>query len=71
MIARVCGELGVTWDEVSILDEPELADLYWEHIPVTMVDGHVLDRWAADERRLRAALAAAPPRQAPNTGVPE
>lgn len=56
VIARVCGELGVAWDEVSILDDPVLADQYWEQIPVTLVDGAVVGIWHVDEPRLRSAL---------------
>jgi hypothetical protein len=58
VIARVCAELAVAWDDVSILDDPGLADLYWEQIPVTLVDGAVVGIWHVDEVRLRAALAA-------------
>ena len=57
VIDRVCAELSVAWDEVSILDDPGLADLYWEQIPVTLVDGDVVGIWHVDEVRLRAALA--------------
>ena len=57
VVQRVCDELGVAWDEVSILDDPVLADLYWEQIPVTLVDGAVVGIWHADEAQLRAALA--------------
>jgi hypothetical protein len=57
VIARVCAELDVTWDEVSILDDPGLADLYWEQIPVTLVDGAVVGIWTVDEARLRDAVA--------------
>lgn len=57
VVARVCGELDLAWDEVSILDDPRLADLYWEQIPVTLVDGAVIGVWQVDEARLRAALA--------------
>ncbi|MFM2438148.1 MAG: hypothetical protein RLZ55_965, partial [Actinomycetota bacterium] len=59
VIQRVCAELGVDWDEVSILDDPGLADLYWEQIPVTLVDGAVVGIWTVEDARLRAALAAA------------
>ena len=59
VIERVCAELGVDWDEVSILDDPGLADLYWEQIPVTLVDGAVVGIWTVEDARLRAALAAA------------
>jgi hypothetical protein len=58
VIERVCAELGVGWDEVSILDDPGLADLYWEQIPVTLVDGAVVGIWTVEDARLRAALAA-------------
>jgi hypothetical protein len=58
VVAQVCAELGVTWEEASILDDPVLADLYWEQIPVTLVDGQVLDVWRVDPARLRAALTA-------------
>jgi hypothetical protein len=58
VIQRVCAELDATWDESSILDDPVLADLYWEQIPVTLVDGAVVGIWHVDEARLRAALAA-------------
>lgn len=57
VVAAVCTELGVAWTEASILDDPRLADLYWEQIPVTIVDGRVLDIWQVDATRLRAALA--------------
>jgi hypothetical protein len=57
VIAAVCAEAGVAWEEVSILHDPRLADLYWEQIPVTIVDGQVLDIWRVEAGRLRAALA--------------
>jgi hypothetical protein len=56
VVARVAGELGVPWDEVSILDDPGLHDRYWEQIPVTLVDGRQHDFWRVDEGRLRRAL---------------
>jgi hypothetical protein len=56
VIERVCADLGIAWDEVSILDDPGLADLYWEQIPVTLVDGAVVGVWTVDEARLRAAV---------------
>lgn len=56
VISRVATELGVTWEERSIVDEPELDAEYWEQIPVTLVDGRRHDYWRVDESRLRAAL---------------
>ena len=63
VIAAVCAETGDTFVEVSILDDPELADRYWEQIPVTLVDGVQHDFWRVDPARLKAALTAPPPEQ--------
>lgn len=57
VVAAVCAETGEEFVERSILDDPELADLYWEQIPVTLVDGVQHDYWRVDADRLRAALA--------------
>ncbi|AQZ67356.1 putative redoxin [[Actinomadura] parvosata subsp. kistnae] len=56
VIARVAGELGVPWEEVSIESSAELQEKYWEMIPVTLIDGVQHDFWRVDEARLRAAL---------------
>jgi glutaredoxin len=56
VVERVCSELGESYDEVSILDDPELQERYGEEIPVTFVDGRQHDFWRVDEVRLRAAL---------------
>ena len=57
VIAAVCAQTGDAYVELSILDDPELADQYWEQIPVTLVDGVQHDFWRVDPARLRAALA--------------
>jgi hypothetical protein len=62
VIAAVCAETGDGFVELSILDDPELADLYWEQIPVTLVDGAQHDFWRVDPVRLRAALSLPRPR---------
>lgn len=56
VVARVTADLGETFEERSILDDPELQERYWEQIPVTLVDGEQHDFWRVDEGRLRAAL---------------
>lgn len=56
-VEAVCAETGTTWEELSILDDPVLADLYGEQIPVVLVDGVVLDFWRVDAGRLRSAIA--------------
>ncbi len=56
VVARVCGDLGLAWEELSILDDPALMDEFWEKIPVVQVDGRTVDFWTVDEARLRALL---------------
>jgi hypothetical protein len=58
VIAGVCAELGEDFAEASILDDLDLADLYWEQIPVTLVDGVQVAHWRVDPDALRAALRA-------------
>ena len=55
-VMAVCAELGVEWEERSILDDPGLYDEYWEKIPVILIDGRVHDYWRVDPQRLRRAL---------------
>lgn len=57
VIARVAGDLGVSWEELDITQDPELNGRYWEQIPVTLIDGVQHDFWRVDEARLRTALA--------------
>ena len=56
VITLVCQDMGESFEEVSILDDPELYDRYWEQIPVTLVDGAQHDFWRVDAARLRARL---------------
>jgi len=56
VVAAVCADMGVSWGEVSLLDDPDLADRYAEQIPVVLVDGAVHDFWRVDAERLRKAL---------------
>ena len=58
VVARVCADLGETWEELDLDADPALAARYAEEIPVTLVDGHQHDFWRVDEVRLRRALGA-------------
>lgn len=49
----------VTFEELSLLDDPVLLAKYSEEIPVTLVNGEIHDFWRVDENRLRAAIASA------------
>ena len=56
VIEAVTTELGETYEEINILEHPELDEKYWEQIPVTLVDGAQHDFWRVDADRLRHAL---------------
>jgi hypothetical protein len=56
VVARVCTDLGETWEELDMDADPALAARYAEEIPVTLVDGRQHDFWRVDETRLRRAL---------------
>jgi hypothetical protein len=58
VVAAVAAEVGVGWEERSILDDPALEERYAEQIPVTLVDGRPHDFWRVSADRLRAALTA-------------
>lgn len=55
-VARVTGELGLTWEEVDVDGSAELADRYGDRVPVTLVDGREHGYWRVEEDRLRRAL---------------
>lgn len=56
VISQVCAELAIEWNELSILDDPELADEFWDRIPVTLIDDEVHDIYRVDPARLRSKL---------------
>ena len=58
VVAAVCAELGESFEEVSIDDDPELAVRFAHEVPVTFVDGSQHDFWRVDPARLRSALTA-------------
>ncbi len=58
VIAAVCAELSVEWEELDITTDDALYERWWEQIPVTLVDGVQHDFWRVDPDRLRAALTA-------------
>ena len=46
----------VTLDELSILDDAALHELYVEEIPVLLLNGRVHNIWRVDADRLRRSL---------------
>ena len=60
VISEVTADVGESFVELSVLEDPELLARYAEEIPVTLVDGRQHDYWRVDGARLRAALAQPP-----------
>ena len=56
LIEEVSTELGESYAEVSIADDPDLERRFGHEVPVTFVDGRQHDYWRVDPVRLRAAL---------------
>ena len=46
----------VTVEHLSILDDEQLYDQYWEQIPVLLIDGVKHAHWRVKPDKLRAAL---------------
>jgi len=58
IVELVCAETDTEWTELSLADDPELADRYWDLVPVVLVDGVQHDIYRVDASRLRATLTA-------------
>ena len=59
VVEAVIAELpedAVIVDERSILDDPALYEVWWEKIPVILIDGALHAHWRVSPDRLRAAL---------------
>ncbi|PXA70391.1 glutaredoxin family protein [Cryobacterium arcticum] len=55
-LAAESGAPVLVLEEKSILDDPELHDLYVEDIPVLLINGLVHNYWRIDPVRLHTAL---------------
>ncbi|MEW2066932.1 glutaredoxin family protein [Streptomyces sp. NPDC007346] len=58
VVSAVCEETGASWVEKDITEDEELHRLYWEQIPVVLIDGEQHTFWRVDPARLRKALGA-------------
>lgn len=56
VIAQLGPTASIVWEELSILDEPELHARYWDEIPVLQINGAVHTIWRVEPERLRVAL---------------
>lgn len=59
VLAGLPDAASVRLEEVSILDDDDLRQRYWDEIPVVLIDGRVHNIWHIDEDRLRQALLSA------------
>lgn len=56
VIEMVCAQAEEDYIELSIFDDPRLAALYADQIPVVLVDGQVHDVFRVNPDRLLSAL---------------
>lgn len=56
VVSRVAGELGESFLECDIDQDPAATRQFGEQVPVLFVDGVQIDFWRISESRLRAAL---------------
>ena len=59
VVATVRGtlpELPITVEKLSIEDDKDLFDSYWDQIPVLLINGKVHNYWLIDPERLTTAL---------------
>lgn len=56
VVTRVTDDLGLGFEEQSLADITDPDPLWWEQLPVTLIDGEVHDYWRVSERRLRTEL---------------
>jgi len=55
-VARITGDVGVSWAALDITGDEALMSQWAEYVPVILVDGKVHDWFRVREDRLRAAL---------------
>ena len=58
VVAELGDEAPVTLEELSILEDAQLNDKYWDEIPVLLIEGRVHGIWRFDAARLRSAILA-------------
>ena len=59
VVANVVGtlpELPITVEKLSIEDDKDLFDSYWDQIPVLLINGKVHNYWRIGPERLTTAL---------------
>lgn len=62
---RVAQRSGVSWREIDIADNAELAREYGDRLPVVLLDGREHGYWTVEENRLIVDLAKPPEERRP------
>lgn len=57
VVTAVTGELGLSFTERDVDDDPALQAAYTTLVPVLLIDGAEHARWRVEEQALRVALA--------------
>lgn len=60
LVEEVCQPRGDVIEEISVLDYPELAEKYWEEIPVLLVDDRKVAFWRVSKAQLLEVLESGP-----------
>ncbi|AWR22248.1 glutaredoxin family protein [Aurantimicrobium photophilum] len=55
-VVKALPEQNIAVEELSIEDDKELFDSYWDQIPVLLINGKVHNYWRIDPERLTTAL---------------
>ena len=55
-VVETLPELPIQVEELSIEDDKDLFDSYWDQIPVLLINGKVHNYWRIDPERLTNAL---------------
>lgn len=55
-LETIASDRQVSVEKLSILDDGELYERYWEQIPVVLVNGREHAHWRVDPEALRAAI---------------
>ena len=59
LVSDVCAPRGDEIEVISILDRPELAEKYWEEIPVLLINDRKIAFWRISREQLHDALESA------------
>jgi hypothetical protein len=56
VVSAVCAQLSEEFEEIEISSQPQLAALYFEFVPVLLVDGAEVAHWQVLPQTLISAL---------------